>query len=239
MSRSTTGHHAGGSLSRLQGRVSRWLLVRLGRQLFGLKFEFRGRELVPPGEPLIVAAAPHRNWIDPFLVIIALPPEPRVYFLGSAEGMFNTWWKRAVLAAVGGVVPVSTEGQLNRQGLTTSLEILAAGKSLGLMPEGWGQEAGPPTEIRPIKRGVAFLAERSRRRVLPVGLAGTQELWRGKRLRLRIGPPLDPPPADAPRAEEIAFAELLTRALRDVLPPPPPEPSDGRKPWGWMTKLLY
>jgi 1-acyl-sn-glycerol-3-phosphate acyltransferase len=222
-----------------QIKFTRGLLFLLGPGLFQLRLEFEGLELVPPDEPLIVAAAPHRNWIDPFLIVMALPSRPRIYFLGSGEGMFNRWWKRLIIRAVGGVVPVSTVGQLNREGLQMSLAILAASRNLGLMPEGWDQESQPPDQIAPIKRGVAFLAERSQRRVLPVGLAGTRELWRGKTLRLRVGAPLDPPPSDAPRAEEEAFAARLTAALRAALPPLPPEPADGKKPWRWLTRLLY
>jgi 1-acyl-sn-glycerol-3-phosphate acyltransferase len=210
-----------------------------GTALFGFNFEFSGIENVPAGESLIVAAAPHRNWIDPFMVVIALPPGPRVYFLGSAEGMFDTWWKRAVLVALGGVVPVSTEGQLNRQALTAGLSIMADGNHLGLMPEGWGQEAKPPREIQTIKRGVAFLALHSGCRVLPVGLAGTQELWRGKTLRLRVGPPIDAPARDASRAEEAQFTERLNHALNEAMPAEPAEPADGHKPWPWLTRLLY
>ena len=225
--------------SQVQARVVRRLLLVIGRGIFRLRFEFRGLEHVPTGEPLIVAAAPHRNWIDPFLIVMALPVGPRIYFLGSAEGMFNRWWKRTVLWAVGGVIPVSTQGQLNREGLETSLQILAADQRLGLFPEGWNQESKPPDEIQPIRRGVAFLAERSARRVLPIGLAGTQELWRGKTLRLQVGEPLDPPPAGATRAEETTYAERLAEALRAVLPPLPPEPSNGHKPWPWLTRLLY
>jgi 1-acyl-sn-glycerol-3-phosphate acyltransferase len=215
------------------------LLLVLGRGLFRLRFENEGLQYVPRGEPLIVAAAPHRNWIDPFLVVMALPPEPRIVYLGSAEGMFSTWWKRLVLVVIGGVVPVSTTGQLNRHALDTSLAILAQGRSLGLMPEGWDQEGEPPDVVQPIKRGVVFLASHSGRRVLPIGLAGTQELWRGKTLRLRVAPPLDPPPSGADRATETAFVEQLTRALVEALPPLPPEPTNGRKPWPWLTRLLY
>lgn len=226
-------------VSWLQARLIRRLLFLIGRGIFRLDFQFRGLEHIPRGEPLIVAAAPHRNWIDPFLIVMAMPSNPRVYFLGSAEGMFDKWWKRGVLTVLGGVIPVSTEGNLNRQGLETSLAILKADRRLGLFPEGWNQEQQPPDQIQPIRRGVAFLAERSARRVLPVGLAGTQELWRGKTLRLQVGPPLDALHPDATRAEETAYAERLTAALRAVLPPLPSEPADGRKPWPWLTRLLY
>jgi 1-acyl-sn-glycerol-3-phosphate acyltransferase len=60
-------------LEACQARLTRWLLFVLGCGLFRLRFEFEGLEQVPPGEALIVAAAPHRNWIDPFLIVMALP----------------------------------------------------------------------------------------------------------------------------------------------------------------------
>jgi 1-acyl-sn-glycerol-3-phosphate acyltransferase len=225
-------------LTRLRARFGRRLLSLIGRGLFRFRFQFTGLEHVPPDESLIVAAAPHRGWIDPFLIIMALPPAPRLYFLGSAEAMFNRWLKRAILWLMGGVVPVSTLGQLNREGIETSLDILAAGNRLGIFPEGWGQFTASPTEIQPVKRGVAFLGERSRCRVLPIGLAGTQELWRGKTLRLRVGPPLEPLASDASRAEQQTYADRIVAAIVDVMPPLPPEPIDGKKPWRWLSKFL-
>ena len=67
------------------------LLVRALRLLarfvcFGLlRFRIRtsGREHLPRGGYLLVAAA-HRGWMDPFVVMHALPVEPRAWFLGSA-----------------------------------------------------------------------------------------------------------------------------------------------------------
>jgi 1-acyl-sn-glycerol-3-phosphate acyltransferase len=152
--------------------------------------------------------------------------------------MFNRWWKRAILRLMGGVVPVSTLGQLNRDGLETSLAILAAGNRLGIFPEGQGQFQKPPAEIQPVKRGVAFLGERSGCRVLPIGLAGTQELWRGKTFRLRVGPPLDAPAPSASRTELQTYADRLVAAIAEAMPPLPPEPVDGKKPWRWLSKLL-
>jgi 1-acyl-sn-glycerol-3-phosphate acyltransferase len=225
-------------LTRLQARLGRRLLILVGRGLFRFRFEFAGLDLVPPSEPLIVAAAPYRSWIDPFLVIIALPPAPRPYFLAAAEGMYRSRWKRAVLWLMGGVVPVWSERPLNRESLETSLAILDGGNRLGIFPEGWGQTLQSATELQPIKRGVAFLSERTGCRVLPVGLAGTQELWRGKTLRLRVGPPLESLPADVPRPAEQLYADRIGEAIRAVLPPPPPDPATGKKPWPWLTRLL-
>src|SRR5215217_6794925 len=135
-------------------RIKLWLaLVRKG--LLRLNIDVQGLELVPRGEPLIVAAAPHRNWIDPFLILQTLPPLPRTYFLAAADTTGNRWWKRILLDLAGGMVPVSTKSQLNRDGLELALSILECGNRVGIFPEGWG--AIPDPDILPLKRGVAFI----------------------------------------------------------------------------------
>ena len=90
----------------------------------------------------------------------------------------------------------------------------------------------------PLKRGVAFISEHSGRRVLPIALAGATELWRGKTLRVRIAPPLAALPPGADRNEEQVFVDHLRAVLLEATPPEPPRPSDGKKPWRWLTKLL-
>ena len=130
-------------------------------------------------------------------------------------------------------------GVTRREALQTALEVLADGNRLGIFPEGWHQEREPPDLVQPVQRGVVFLATRSGRRVVPIGLAGTQELWRGKALRLQVGPPLPSLSADPDRGEERAFVQQLQERLQALLPPLPPDPPDGRKPWLWLTRLLY
>src|SRR5918998_44583 len=118
-------------------RISLWLRL-VGKGLLRFNIEVEGLELVPRGEPLIVAAAPHRNWIDPFLILQVMPPLPRTYFLAAADTIGNRWWKRIAIALAGGMVPVATRGQLNRDGLELSLAILERGNRVGIFPEGWG-----------------------------------------------------------------------------------------------------
>ncbi|HET7093822.1 MAG TPA: hypothetical protein VFI22_10100, partial [Thermomicrobiales bacterium] len=167
-----------------------------------------------------------------------LPPEPRLWFLGSADAMFRSWRRRAALRLAGGVVPVDTHGGLNRAALETSLAILAAGNRLAVFPEGWQRMDAAPDALEPFKRGPAFLSQHSGRRTLPAGLAGTKEIWRGKTLRVEFGPPLPPLPPGAGRAAEEAWAAELQAAVAAILPPLPPEPADGRKPWPWLNGVL-
>jgi 1-acyl-sn-glycerol-3-phosphate acyltransferase len=216
-------------------RISLWLTL-VGKGLLRFNIEVEGLDLVPRGEPLIVAAAPHRNWIDPFLILRILPPLPRTYFLAAADATGNRWWKRLLIDLAGGMVPVATRGHLNRDGLELALGILERGNRVGIFPEGWG--AKPDPEIMPLKRGVAFISQHSGRRVLPVALAGTTDLWRGKTLRVRIAPPLDALPAKANRHDEQAYVDALRAVLQEAVPPEPEEPMNGKKPWRWLTRAL-
>jgi 1-acyl-sn-glycerol-3-phosphate acyltransferase len=222
--------------SALQARRIKIWLTLVGTGLLRFNLEVEGLELVPHGEPLIVAAGPHRSWIDPFLILQVLPPLPRTYFLAAAEMTGNRWWKRMAIEMAGGMVPVATRGQLNRDGLGLALAILEGGNRVGIFPEGWGPKPDP--EIMPLKRGVAFISEHSGCRVLPIALAGNRDLWRGKTLRMRIASPLEALAPGADRNEEQAYVDRLRAVLKNALPPEPPEPPDGKKPWRWLTRVL-
>lgn len=222
----------------LRWRITRDVSGFLRGTVCGLRMQVRGLEHVPKDEPLIIAGAPHRNGMDAFLIMQAMPPFPRIYFLGSREAVASRWINRVLVANFGGLVPVATSGQLNREALETALAILASGASLGIFPEGWEIGDLPADRVMPIKRGVGFLAVRSGRRVLPVAITGTKELWRGKTLRLQIGPPLAPPTEGATREREIALAAELERTLITLQPPPAAEPAAGRKRWRWLTHLV-
>jgi 1-acyl-sn-glycerol-3-phosphate acyltransferase len=223
--------------SRLQAHRIRLWLSLIGKGLFRLRIEAVGLEHIPAGEPLIVAAAPHRNWIDPFLILQVFPATPRLYFVAAADTAGARWWKTLVINVAGGMAPVTTKGGLNRDGLETSLAILRAGNRLGIFPEGWNNNAAP-CEVLPLKRGVAFLSEHSGCRVLPVALAGTTDLWRGASLRVSVAPPLAALPAGADRQAEQAYVDQLRDILQTIQPSRPPEPADGKKPWRWLTRML-
>jgi 1-acyl-sn-glycerol-3-phosphate acyltransferase len=121
--------------SALQARRIKLWLTLVGKGLLRFNIEVEGLELVPRGEPLIVAAAPHRNWIDPFLILLVLPPLPRTYFLAAADTAGNRRWKRLFIELAGGMVPVSTSGHLNRDGLEVALGILERGNRVGIFPQ--------------------------------------------------------------------------------------------------------
>ena len=224
-------------IRRAQARFSRLVAIIIGRGLLGFRIEVSGRGSVPAGEPLIVAGGPHRNWVDGFLLMIALPALPRLTFLAS-ENVSDRFWKRVVVFVAGGFEAVSFSSVVNREALTAAQGVLRRGDRLGIFPEGWDHLEGPPREIGPFRRGVAFIAQQSGRRVLPVALAGSKPLWRGKALRVRIGAPIDPPPPDADRAAQQAWSDALRATLQELIPSEPPVSSEDRRRWPWLTDLF-
>lgn len=225
------------AITALQGQFATAAVRFIAERIFHFRIEVSGREHVPAGEPLIVAGGPHRNWVDGFLLLLAMPALPRMIVLGT-ENVFNSWWRRALMALVGGVYPVSTSSALNREVVAAALDVLTRGDRLGLFPEGWHHLDEPPRQIGELQRGLAFIAQKSGRRVLPVALAGSKPLWRGKTLRVHIGPPLSPPPPQARKAAQEAWSEQLRATLQDLLPPEPPAISIYDRQWSWLTNWL-
>jgi 1-acyl-sn-glycerol-3-phosphate acyltransferase len=226
-----------GSVRAGQARFSRLVVNLIGRGLFGFRIEVSGGEHVPAGESLIVAGGPHRNWVDGFLLMIALPALPRLTFLAS-ENVSDARWKRVLVFIAGGFEPVSSTSALNREVLAAAQEVLRRGDRLGIFPEGWDHLADPMREIGAFRRGVAFIAQQSGRRVLPVALAGVKPLWRGKTLRVQIGTPMNPPPGDAGRAAQQAWSDELRATLNRLIPPESPPLQRDLQRWPWLTDLF-
>jgi 1-acyl-sn-glycerol-3-phosphate acyltransferase len=206
------------------------LLRLLGRfVLFGV-FRFRietsGREHLPRGGYLLVGAA-HRGWMDPFLVIHALPIQPRVWFLGSAPSTFTSRWRERLVHAVGGLLPVWRGGVGIDTHVSSARAVLGNGAVFAQMPE--GTVSGPVGRIGPFRAGWAVIALRTGAPIVPLAMAGTEELYLGRRMASRILPPtsiaglLGPGwdgviPEPSSRAE-LDLAHRLSDALAEVLGP--------------------
>jgi 1-acyl-sn-glycerol-3-phosphate acyltransferase len=232
-------------------------LVRLFARflLFGL-FRFRiatsGAEQLPSGGYLIVGAAP-RGWMDPFLVIHALPTEPRVWFLGSAPSTFTSRWRERLIHRLGGLLPVWRGGVGIDAHVEAARAVVANGAVFCQMPE--GTVSGPPGRIGPFRVGWALIALRTRAPIVPLAMAGTEELYLGRRMASRILPPTsvedllgpgwDGVTPSAGTREEIDLARRLSDALAARLGPvveelqpwtvdPPGHPRRLRKRLTWL-----
>jgi hypothetical protein len=152
-----------------------------------LRFRIRtdGREHLPRGGYLLVAAA-HRGWMDPFVVIHALPVEPRAWFLGSAPSTFTSRWREGLIHALGGLLPVWRGGVGVGNHVESARAVVANGGVFVQMPE--GTVSGPPGRLGPFRTGWAVIALRSDAPIVPLALAGTEELYLGRRMASRILP---------------------------------------------------
>jgi 1-acyl-sn-glycerol-3-phosphate acyltransferase len=197
--------------------------------LFGL-FRFRirteGQEHLPAGGYLLVGAA-HRGWMDPFVVVHALPVEPRAWFLGSAPSTFTARWREVLIHRLGGLLPVWRGGIGADQHVASAKAVVANGGVFVQMPE--GTVSGPPGRIGPFRFGWALIALRTRAPIVPIAIAGTEELYIGRRMASRVLPPtsvadlLGPEwdgtyPAEGTRPE-LELARTLSAALAARLGP--------------------
>jgi 1-acyl-sn-glycerol-3-phosphate acyltransferase len=266
------GHREVGFVGRPTARASiAYRLARLVASLalrgaFGFRIEVEGREHLPrtadgrPAGGWIAACLPHRTWVDPFAVLLALPLEPRLVFFGDGRAMFRSVWRSFWVHRIGGLIPIwvrrYSPGVEREDVMATYVDAvraaLGAGAILALMPE-----TGPPVPVdqaRPLGRGVAYFGLRTGAPIVPIVLGGTDVLFRGRRIIVRILPPLTAPelaglaPAAEPpepwsRDERLA-ARRLTDALHarttaDVaavhrLAAPP---AGARRRWLWLTHL--
>lgn len=153
--------------------------------LFRFRVETSGQEHLPQGGYLLVAAA-HRGWMDPFLVIHALPPEPRAWFLGSAASTFTARWREVLIRRLGGLLPVWRGGVGVDQHVAAARAVLGNGGVFVQMPE--GTVSGPPGRLGPFRPGAALIALRTGAPIVPLAIAGTEELYLGKRMASRVLP---------------------------------------------------
>jgi 1-acyl-sn-glycerol-3-phosphate acyltransferase len=184
-------------------------LIRLVARfvLFGV-FRFRiqtsGQEHLPRGGYLLIAAA-HRGWMDPFVAMHAVPAEPRCWFLGSGPSTFTSRWREALIHRLGGLLPVWRGGVGIAGHVRAAQAVVDAGAVFVQMPE--GTVNGPPGRLGPFRPGAALIALRTGAPIVPLAMAGTEELYLGRRMASRVLP-------------TTSARELLGEAWDGVLPEP-------------------
>lgn len=172
-----------------------------------------GENLSIPG-PVIVAPV-HRSLLD--IPIIGAASNRRVRSLAKIE-LFSPRPLGWFLSALSGY-PVR-RGTADREALRISLSLLERGELMIVYPEGT-RGSGP--EVGEIFDGAAYLAAKSGARVVPVGIAGTEDampknswLPRFTRVVIRVGEPLDPPKSETGRVTKADRAAFSTRLRADL-----------------------
>ena len=154
---------------------------------------------------------------------------------------------------IGGLLPVWRGGVGIDQHVASARAVVGNGAVFVQMPE--GTVSGPPGRLGPMRTGWAIIALRTDAPILPLAMAGTEELYVGRRMASRIlpvavGRELAGLPAGAPlpapgTREELDLARAMTIALRRVLGPvvealhprtvdPPDHPRRLRRRLTWL-----
>ncbi|HEX6488299.1 MAG TPA: 1-acyl-sn-glycerol-3-phosphate acyltransferase [Candidatus Dormibacteraeota bacterium] len=208
-------------------RLVRFGAVPLAHVLF--RFDVSGRENVPRRGPYIVIAN-HLGWVDWVSLLLHFPIEPRVHFLGDPEGLVKRPVEWYLVRATGGYVPVDRSHHGDSALYRHVDRCLELGGAIAIFPEGnYGPAEGG---LLPLHKGFAHFAVKSGAPVVPVGLAGTREVWLGKRIEMRIGEPIEP--AGETPESLTAKAEERLRALL----PAYADPGGRQLLRNWLTHLF-
>jgi hypothetical protein len=191
--------------------------------------------------------------MDPFVVMHALPEQPRCWFLGSGPSTFTSRWRERLIHRVGGLLPVWRGGIGVDEHVAAARAVVRNGAVFVQMPE--GTVSGPAGRIGPFRNGAALIALRTGATIVPLAIAGTEELYIGRRMASRVLAPTSPRellgdtwdgtlPAEGSRAE-LELARRLTARFEAVLGPavealypatvdPPGHPRRLRKRLTWL-----
>ena len=175
----------------------------------------RGRDRLPAQGGYVLAPS-HRSMMDiPFAAWLSRRP---LRYMGKAS-LFRIPVVGSFFRRLGGF-EVARDGT-DREALRDSIAMLQAGEVLLVYPEGTRQ-LGP--KIQPLQPGAAYLALRSGVPIVPVGVAGTEEILRSHGRKLprfgRVVMVVGEPIAVPPRTGGVVSREqvdALTARLQDAL----------------------
>ncbi|MET1232802.1 MAG: lysophospholipid acyltransferase family protein [Candidatus Limnocylindrales bacterium] len=235
-------------------RLLRRTFGLIGRGLLGFHLELSGEEHLPrdrDGRPVggwIAAGLPHVTWIEPFVMLVLLPVEPRLVWFGDARAMERSRLRRAAIRVLGGVVPIRPGGGPEAfEGHVESIRaVVGTGAIFALFPE--RGPAVPPGKARPIASGIGYFGLRSGAPIVPIVFGGTHELYRGRRIQMRILPPVAATDLaaeasmsgavmderDAAHAVAAAVHTLTAEAVAEAHRATEPRPGSTKR-WRWLT----
>ena len=165
--------------------ASRTVVSIMTRGLFRMRVE--GRERLPAG-PAIYCFN-HLSWSDPFVLMAVLPFRPRLSFFGPKEEDMRVGGRNRIMLWTGTAIPYKP-GKNDLLDATRRVgAALDAGGVVAIAGEGriHASERG----LLPLSEGAAYFAIRSGVPIVPIAINGTSWLAFGRRVRVRIGEPME------------------------------------------------
>jgi 1-acyl-sn-glycerol-3-phosphate acyltransferase len=179
----------------------------------------RGAHNVPADGGYVFAPS-HRSMMD--IPFVAWLTPRRIRYMGKQQ-LFDVPLLGPIFTALGGF-PVHRDGT-DRKAVREAIGMLQAGEPMLVYPEGTRQH-GP--KIQPLEPGAAYLSLRAGVPIVPIGIAGSEEILRTHsrhiptfhRVAIVVGTPINPPERSGgvvPRAEVDALTAHLHDTLQDLL----------------------
>ena len=208
-------------------RLTIWILCRA---LFRPSLE--GRDRLSPS-PAIYCAN-HLGWIDPFILMATLPMRPRLMFFGPKEDDMSVGGRNRLMQWTGATIPYRP-GKNDLIDATRRVHA-AIGARRAVVVFGEGRIQPFESHLRRLSEGAAYFALRERVPLVPIAIGGTSWLAFGRRIRVRVGDPIQPV-GRANRDGVDAVTESCRSALAAMVAAQPQQGRPGR--FGrWLTELF-
>lgn len=141
-----------------------------------------GRDTVP--ESGAIFCANHSSWVDPLIIMVAVPRRSQLHVMAKAEIM--TWPFVGWLARKCGVFGVE-RGHADIAAVRTALTYLKGRENLLIFPEGTRMST---EDAAAAKSGIAMMAVRGGVPIVPIYLESNKKLFH--KTRVAIGEPIYP-----------------------------------------------
>ena len=153
---------------------------------FGSGSRRPARSTCPGGGYLLVGAA-HRGWMDPFVVMHALPAAAARLVPGQRPVDLHVALARAPDPQSRRPAAGLARRDRRRRHVASARAVVGNGGVFVQMPEGTVCRAAG--RIGPFRPGAALIAIRTGAPIVPLVMAGTEELYLGRRMATRVLPP--------------------------------------------------
>lgn len=212
-------------------QVLTFLVTRIGTGLF-VRVRLEGRENLP--EAPYVACFNHLSWADPFVLHAALPVRPRIWLFGPKEDDMMIGPRNRLMRWSATPVPYRTDKRDLIDAVRRVKMVMDAGGVLLVAGEGRihvGERVVPP-----LSEGAAYFALRNGVPLVPIAINGTGWLGFGRKVRIKVGVPIDTRGYDR-RKGVGELTELVRERLQALVADFPDRRPPGR--FGrWFTEVF-
>lgn len=187
-----------------------------------------------PAESTYLLCFSHPNWVDPLLLVAFWPDRRWLRIFGPREEDMQVGARNRLIRWAGIGVPFKPSRSDLLDTTRRAVGVLREGHILAVAGE--GRLSDREGAIVPLEEGPAYFALRAKVPIVPLAIIGTRWLRFGKRVTLRVGPPL----ATGARADSESVRALtadLQAAMERLLEGVEGEPPPGR--FGrWLTDVF-